>query len=41
MAQEAVYFYTCREIYATIMEAADFFETLITKEQKESHPKTQ
>ena len=28
-----MYFYTCREIYATIMEAADFCETLVTKEQ--------
>jgi hypothetical protein len=33
LAQDAVYFYTCREIYATIMEAAGFCETLITKQQ--------
>jgi hypothetical protein len=34
LAQDAVYFYTCREIYATIMETADFCETLITKKQR-------
>src|SRR5215813_12847564 len=34
LAQDAVYFYTCRQIYAAIIEAADFCETLITKKQR-------